>query len=292
MPLLSKRPHRGMVGARYRFTVFVDRLDFGNADKVRHNAELCVQWTRGSKTAITSGKLPRNTAAAFEHEQLTLICTLFHPPESTQAFERKSCSFEAVERLAGRPRTRGKSAKIDLASYARVGRGEGKPIVLQLFKREVWERGGGGARREGVKAQLHEAYATAKELGELVEFKRGSVGQLRARLAEAGDDEAAQLRLQLETAAYKDAVGQLRELKPQIGQLQEQMQRLQGQMHDEFGAWHAKALQKARAAVKAAERKGSLGRSPPESVCRDRTNVVAGGSYSPRYGVGAKGTRG
>ena len=47
------------------------------------------------------------------------------------------------------------------------------------------------------------------------------------------------LRLQLDTAAYKDAVAQLRELKPQIGELQQQMQTVQQQLEADFAAWHA-----------------------------------------------------
>ena len=135
MPLLSKRPHRGLAKTRYSFVVTVERLDFGSSDKLRHNSELSVQWVRGSKMASTSSRPPFNTAATFQREQLTLICTLFSATDSPSAFERKSCTFEAVEKIGGRPRTRGKSPKLDLASYANAPPGEGKPFVVQLSKR-------------------------------------------------------------------------------------------------------------------------------------------------------------
>ena len=80
-----------------------------------------------------------------------------------------------------------------------------------------------------------------------------SVGELRQALAAGGGGDAAteeeaaaasslRLRLQLDTAAYKDAVAQLRELKPQIGELQQQMQRVQQQLEADFAAWHACAV--------------------------------------------------
>jgi len=106
------------------------------------------------------------------------------------------------------------------------------------------------ARRDEIKRALHEAYATAKELGEEVAVTRRSVGELRQALAAGGGGDAAteeeaaaasslRLRLQLDTAAYKDAVAQLRELKPQIGELQQQMQTVQQQLEADFAAWHA-----------------------------------------------------
>ena len=109
------------------------------------------------------------------------------------------------------------------------------------------------ARRDEIKRALHEAYATAKELGEEVAVTRRSVGELRQALAAGGGGDAAteeeaaaasslRLRLQLDTAAYKDAVAQLRELKPQIGELQQQMQRVQQQLEADFAAWHACAV--------------------------------------------------
>ena len=120
---------------------------------------------------------------------------------------------------------------------------------------QVWARGNRAARRDEVKRALHEAYATAKELGEEVAVTRRSVGELRQALAASGsgggdaaaeEEEAAagslRLRLQLDTAAYKDAVAQLRELKPQIGGLQQQMQRIQQQLEADFADWHARAV--------------------------------------------------
>ena len=109
------------------------------------------------------------------------------------------------------------------------------------------------ARRDEIKRALHEAYATAKELGEEVAVTRRSVGELRQALAAGGGGDAAteeeaaaasslRLRLQLDTAAYKDAVAQLRELKPQVGELQQQMQRVQQQLEADFAAWHACAV--------------------------------------------------
>ena len=133
---MPRRPHLGMTPSRFSFSIFVDRLDFASTETVRANSELQVQWTRGSKTAVTQGKRPFNTAATFQREQLTLICTLFSSPTSPTAFERKSCSFEAIERLGGRPRTRGKSKKLDLSAYATVQPGQGSPFVLQLHKRD------------------------------------------------------------------------------------------------------------------------------------------------------------
>lgn len=116
----------------------------------------------------------------------------------------------------------------------------------------MWARGSRAARRDEIKRALHEAYATAKELGEEVAVTRRSVGELRQALAAGGGDAATEeeaaaasslrLRLQLDTAAYKDAVAQLRELKPQIGELQQQMQRVQQQLEADFAAWHACAV--------------------------------------------------
>ena len=121
---------------------------------------------------------------------------------------------------------------------------------------QVWARGSRAAKRDEIKRALHEAYATAKELGEEVAVTRRSVGELRQALAAGGsgggggdaaaaEEEAAgslRLRLQLDTAAYKDAVALLRELKPQIGGLQQQMQRIQQQLEADFAAWHACAV--------------------------------------------------
>ena len=115
---------------------------------------------------------------------------------------------------------------------------------------QVWARGSCAARRDEIKRALHEVYATAKELGEEVAVKRNSVGELRQALAGGGgggaeEEEAAgslRLRLQLDTAAYKDAVAQLRELKPQISGLQQQMQRMQQQLEADFADWHACAV--------------------------------------------------
>ena len=120
---------------------------------------------------------------------------------------------------------------------------------------QVWARGSRAAKRDEIKRALHEAYATAKELGEEVAVTRRSVGELRQALAASGsgggdaaaeEEEAAagslRLRLQLDTAAYKDAVAQLRELKPQIGGLQQQMQRIQQQLEADFADWHACAV--------------------------------------------------
>ena len=119
---------------------------------------------------------------------------------------------------------------------------------------QVWARGSRAAKRDEIKRALHEAYATAKELGEEVAVTRRSVGELRQALAAGGggggdaaaeEEEAAgslRLRLQLDTAAYKDAVAQLRELKPQIGGLQQQMQRIQQQLEADFADWHACAV--------------------------------------------------
>ena len=100
--LVTRRPHRGMVANRFSFTVSVDRLDFGSADRVRQRAELSVQWTRGNKSATTSGRTPKDTAATFDLETMTLVCTLFSRPEQPTSFERKSCTFEAVEKIGGR----------------------------------------------------------------------------------------------------------------------------------------------------------------------------------------------
>lgn len=182
--------------------------------------------------------------------------------------------------------------------------------ALQHFKRDVWEQSAAAARREDVKRQLHESFTAAKEIGELVAYKRRCVGDLRARLAETagggggggaegeGEEEEAslRLRLQLDTAAYKDAVAQLRELKPHIGQLQEQLQRSQKALEAEFGKWHAAALAKARGAAAApATTKGARGgaRRPPSAhaspPCRDSTNLSSeqqargGVQRSPRY---------
>lgn len=170
----------------------------------------------------------------------------------------------------------------------------GAEAALQHFKREVWEGSGKAARRDELKAQLHDAYATAKELGEIVELKRRSVAQLRQALqggeaAEGQEEEALRLRLQLDTAAYKDAVGQLRELKPRIGGLQEQMQRAQAHLEAEFAAWHAKAMATARAGAKTTPRGTPRAGGGGVSACGDRTNNHVAGFAAgapvprPRY---------
>ena len=124
---------------------------------------------------------------------------------------------------------------------------EDAEAALALFKERHWPAAK-AARREAKKRELSEEYASAKEAGATVARKRASVAALReqiAAVAEGGggeqEEEALRARLALDTGLYRDAVAQLKELKPKIEGLQAELARDQQKMLAEFEAWWAKA---------------------------------------------------
>ena len=126
--------------------------------------------------------------------------------------------------------------------------------------------------------QLSEAYATAKELGELVAVKRASATSLKREVAAAMDDEAAErlrARLAHDTGLCKGAVAQLKEIKPQIEALQQQLQLSQAVMQKDFDAWRQAALARAKA--------DSVG-GARGAACRDRTNAATCGGGARAHG--------
>ena len=132
---------------------------------------------------------------------------------------------------------------------------EDAEAALALFKERHWPAAK-AARREAKKRELSEEYASAKEAGATVARKRASVAALREQLAAAAEggggeqeEEALRARLALDTGLYRDAVAQLKELKPKIEGLQAELARDQQKMLAEFEAWWAKAA--ARPAAKA-----------------------------------------
>ena len=104
--------------------------------------------------------------------------------------------------------------------------------ALAAFRAQHWEPRKAAAR-DDLKRRLHEAYSGAKEAGELVARKRGSVHELKTALqevesaslgggpggneaGEAGRERIERLRAQLlDTTLYKGAA-ELRELKAEI----------------------------------------------------------------------------
>jgi len=124
---------------------------------------------------------------------------------------------------------------------------EDAEAALALFKERHWPAAK-AARREAKKRELSEEYASAKEAGATVARKRASVAALREQLAAAAEggggeqeEEALRARLALDTGLYRDAVAQLKELKPKIEGLQAELARDQQKMLAEFEAWWAKA---------------------------------------------------
>ena len=124
---------------------------------------------------------------------------------------------------------------------------EDAEAALALFKERHWPAAK-AARREAKKRELSEEYASAKEAGATVARKRASVAALREQIAAAAEggggeqeEEALRARLALDTGLYRDAVAQLKELKPKIEGLQAELARDQQKMLAEFEAWWASA---------------------------------------------------
>ena len=135
---------------------------------------------------------------------------------------------------------------------ARVAMLNDAEAALAEFRSHHWD-GEKARARDALKHRLSEAYAAAKEAGELVGRKRASLAHLKRGVAEAeaegGEGEAAleQLRSQLalDTTLYKGGVAQLRELKAEIEAMQRALQESQAAMHDEFERWRGQALAEA-----------------------------------------------
>mmetsp|Transcript_21309 Transcript_21309/g.53099 ORF Transcript_21309/g.53099 Transcript_21309/m.53099 type:complete len:215 (+) Transcript_21309:1-645(+) len=144
--------------------------------------------------------------------------------------------------------------------------------ALQAFKNTYWDAGK-AKQREKLKERLNDAYASAKELGELVTSKRSSVTNLKHEIAQTQDDELAdrlRARLAHDTGLYKGAVGQLKEIKPEIERLQHQLQLSQSIMQNDFEEWRQTAMLR----FKSTRPQMALG-----GGSRDRTN----GTMSSRY---------
>jgi kinesin family protein 6/9 len=156
----------------------------------------------------------------------------------------------------GENATDGGAAGGAVGDKARLAMLEDPEAALAEFRRTHWSSDKALAR-DRLKRRLHEAYAGAKEAGELISRKRATVSELRERLAQAdamvdvdsADVERLRSQLQLDTTLYKGAVASLRELKAEIEGLQTELQRSQTGMQRDFQAWHTPALAEARAAA-------------------------------------------
>ena len=125
--------------------------------------------------------------------------------------------------------------------------------ALAEFRHAHWDAARARERDE-TKRALHEAYAGAKEAGELVGRKRAAVAQLKEALGtalegQAGNqagsqagEERMRAQLTLETTLYKGGVASLKELKGEIESLQLQLQRSQQRLQADFESWHTGAL--------------------------------------------------
>ena len=131
---VTKRPHLGASQRKYVYEVTVGELTFapGSSDRLP-TGPVCVLWTRGSKTAITSEhKLDATRSIAFD-QPLSLICTLFLDAGS---FAEKLCTFAVIEQGGRGAHTVGK-CKVDMAPYADVQSTSAKPLTLTLRKGAV-----------------------------------------------------------------------------------------------------------------------------------------------------------
>ncbi|KAL3921021.1 MAG: hypothetical protein SGPRY_005044 [Prymnesium sp.] len=150
---------------------------------------------------------------------------------------------------------------------------EDPEAALHCFKQDFWEVGK-ASHREMLKERLNEAYATAKELGELITSKRASVAALKRDLAEGADSETEdrlRARLGHDTGLYKGAVSQLKEIKPEIEKLQSQLQLSQAVMHKDFEEWRQAAVARLKSTS------GMKG----NRICRDRTSNAS--TYESTY---------
>ena len=158
--------------------------------------------------------------------------------------------------------------------------------ALAEFRAHHWEQAKASSR-DDLKGKLNEAYAAAKEAGELVGRKRQSVHELKAALSSssadldaAGGEERLRSQLQLDTTLYKGAVASLRELKSEIEGLQAQLAASQKVLQADFAQWHQAELDRAKKSALY----GLCGRSasamgPNDSAgrrvqCSDRTNSL------------------
>ena len=152
--------------------------------------------------------------------------------------------------------------------------------ALAAFRAHHWDARKAAAR-DDLKRRLHEAFAGAKEAGELVGRKRNSVQELRQALSEveagrgpqgvtggqAADEdpreriERLRAQLGLDTTLYKGAVQTLRELKAEIEGLQEELKRSQAGLQSDFQRWHEPALAQARQRLSARGAGGGNGGS-------------------------------
>ena len=114
--LAAKRPHLGSTQRKYQYEVTVGSLAFGPKATVPPGS-VCVLWTRGSKTAITSERSMGGARAIAFAQPLSLICTLFSDSVrdgGPVSFAEKLCTFAAIEQGARGTRTVGK-CKVDMA---------------------------------------------------------------------------------------------------------------------------------------------------------------------------------
>jgi len=128
---LSKRPHVGSSQLKYQYDVIIHSLQI-LLPKPPAGA-ISVLWTRGSKTAITTGRKAGGADVSFE-EQLTLICTLFREASSgPPQFSEKLCTFALIEQGTRGTRTLAK-CKVDISPFAEVTPGSPKHLELTLLK--------------------------------------------------------------------------------------------------------------------------------------------------------------
>ena len=136
--LAAKRPHLGSTQRKYQYEVTVGSLAFGPKATVPPGS-VCVLWTRGSKTAITTERSMGGARAVVFSQPLSLICTLFSDSArdgGPVSFAEKLCTFAAIEQGARGTRTVGK-CKVDMAPYADVLPTSARPLTLTLRKGAV-----------------------------------------------------------------------------------------------------------------------------------------------------------
>ena len=135
--LAAKRPHIGSQQRKYQYEVTVRSLSF--APKVAVPAgQVCVLWTRGSKTAITTERSMGGARSIDFGQPLTLLCTLFSDGSGAGgvSFAEKLCTFAVIEQGARGTHTVGK-AKVNMAPYADVQPTNAKPLTLSLRKGQI-----------------------------------------------------------------------------------------------------------------------------------------------------------
>ena len=120
--LAAKRPHLGSTQRKYQYEVTVGSLVYGPKVAVPAGS-VCVLWTRGSKTAITTERSMGGSRAIEFAQPLSLICTLFSDSsrDGPVSFVEKLCTFAVIEQGPRGMRTAGK-CKVGVPTHRAVHR--------------------------------------------------------------------------------------------------------------------------------------------------------------------------